>query len=68
MYRSPEDETLLDFQLFIFPCFRPPPSVNDDVLDLNAMTQQLTSQPTPWVLLFPMDPQAAMGLYNGGMQ
>ena len=68
MYHTLEDETPLDLPLLVFPCFWPPPRVNDDVLDPNAMTHRLTSQPTPWVLLFPADPRAAMGLYNGEFQ
>lgn len=46
------------------PCSQSPPRVNDDALDPNAKTHRLTSQPTPWVLFFPADPRAAMGLYN----
>ena len=68
MYHSPEDETPIDLALIVFPCCRSPLRVNDDVLDPNAMTDRLTSQPTPWVLFFPKNPRAAMGLYNGGMQ
>ena len=68
MYRSIKDETPIDLSLLVFPCCRSPPRVNDDVLDLNVMTHRLTSQPTPWVLFFPADPQAAMGLYNGEFQ
>ena len=66
MYRSPEDETPFALLLLVFPCCRSPPRMNGDVLDPNAMTHRLTSQPTPWVLFFPADPRAAMGLYNGG--
>lgn len=66
MYRSPEGEAPLALLLLVFPCCRSLLRVNDDALDLNAKTHQLTSQPTPWVLFFPADPRTAMGLYNEG--
>jgi len=68
MYHSQEDETPLALLLLLFPCFQSPQRVNDNVFDLNVMTQWLTSQPTPWVLFFPVEPQAAVGFYNGAMQ
>ena len=68
MYHSPGGETPLSLLLLVFPCSWSPPRVNDDALNPNAKTHRLTSQPTPWVLFFPADPRAAMGLYNGEFQ